>query len=105
MPISKNKTPLTKDKLLNPLNIYEVNPIIFYSGKEDELNIELVEFNHGELIIKSLSTDILKVKELIMEDEDFDIKWKQTTKGLRITLPDGLINDEFRQKCTLKIKF
>jgi hypothetical protein len=89
----------------NQLHIYEVNPIIFYSGEADELNIELLEFNHGELIIKSLSTAILKVKELIMEDEAFAIKWKQNTKGLRITLPDGLINDGTREKCTLKIKF
>lgn len=89
----------------NQLHIYEVNPIIFYSGEADELNIELLEFNHGELIIKSLSTAILKVKELLMEDEVFTIKWKQNAKGLRITLPDGLINDGTREKCTLKIKF
>lgn len=90
---------------VNPLHIYEVNPIIFYSGEADELNIELLEFNYGELIIKSLSTVILKVKELIIENEEFPVKWKQTAKGLRITLPNGLINDETRKKCTLKIKF
>jgi len=89
----------------NKLHIYEVNPIIFYSGEADELNIELLEFNYGELIIKSLSTAILKVKALIMENEEFTIKWKQSAKGLRITLPDGLINDGTREKCTLKIKF
>ncbi|MBO9674737.1 MAG: hypothetical protein J7577_14915 [Sphingobacteriaceae bacterium] len=89
----------------NQLYIYEVSPIIFYSGEADELNIELLEFNHGELIIKSLSTAILKVKQLFMEDEEFSIKWKQNTKGLRITLPDGLTNDETRKKCILKIKF
>lgn len=87
------------------LNIYEVNPIIFYSGKADELNIELLEFNHGELIIKSLSTDIFRVKSLVMADEDFIIKWKQDSRGLRISLPDGLIHDENREKCVLKIKF
>ena len=87
------------------LNIYEVNPIIFYSGEADELNIELLEFNYGELIIKSLSTAIFEVKSLVMADEDFTIKWKQDAKGLRITLPDGLINDEKREKCVLKIKF
>ncbi|WP_293305699.1 hypothetical protein [Pedobacter sp. UBA5917] len=100
------KIALKKDEQSgNQLHIYEVNPIIFYSGEADELNIELLEFNYGELIIKSLSTAILKVKELIMENEEFPIKWKQTAKGLRITLPDGLINDENRKKCTLKIKF
>lgn len=95
----------TKEKKSNRLHIYEVNPIIFYSGEADELNIELLEFNYGELIIKSLSTAILKVKTLAMADEDFIIKWKQDARGLRITLPDGLINDETREKCTLKIKF
>jgi hypothetical protein len=100
MALSEKITSKTKE-----LKIYEVNPIIFYSGEADELNIELLEFNHGELIIKSLSTTILKVKSLAMADEDFTIKWKQDAKGLRITLPDGLINDESREKCVLKIKF
>lgn len=100
MALSEKITLKTKE-----LKIYEVNPIIFYSGEADELNIELLEFNHGELIIKSLSTAILKVKSLAMADEDFTIKWKQDAKGLRITLPDGLINDESREKCILKIKF
>ena len=101
----KNTTSGLKDQLTNSLKIYEVNPIIFYSGKEDELLIELVEFNHGELIIKSLTTRVLLVKELIMENENFEISWKQTDNGLRITLPDGLVNDEKREKCILKIKF
>lgn len=100
MALSEKITSKTKE-----LKIYEVNPIIFYSGEADELNIELLEFNHGELIIKSLSTAILKVKSLAMADDDFTIKWKQDAKGLRITLPDGLINDESREKCVLKIKF
>lgn len=105
MAVSRKIALNTSEKSGNQLHIYEVNPIIFYSGEADELNIELLEFNHGELIIKSLSTAILKVKELMMEDEVFTIKWKQNAKGLRITLPDGLINDETREKCTLKIKF
>jgi hypothetical protein len=61
-----------------------------------------LEFNHGELIIKSLSTAILKVKELLMENEAFTIKWKQNTKGLRIILPDRLINDENQRKMYVK---
>ena len=105
MAVDEKITSKTKEKSGNRLHIYEVNPIIFYSGEADELNIELLEFNYGELIIKSLSTAILKVKELGMADEDFIIKWKQDARGLRITLPDGLINDETREKCTLKIKF
>lgn len=105
MAVSRKIALNTSEKSGNQLHIYEVNPIIFYSGEADELNIELLEFNHGELIIKSLSTAILKVKELTMEDEAFTVKWKQDVKGLRITLPDGLINDGTREKCTLKIKF
>lgn len=105
MAVSRKIALNTSERSANQLHIYEVNPIIFYSGEADELNIELLEFNHGELIIKSLSTAILKVKELMMEDEAFTIKWKQNANGLRITLPDGLINDGTREKCTLKIKF
>jgi hypothetical protein len=105
MAVSRKIALKTTEQSGNQLHIYEVNPIIFYSGEADELNIELLEFNYGELIIKSLSTAILRVKELIMENEEFAIKWKQTAKGLRITLPDGLINDGTRKKCTLKIKF
>lgn len=105
MAVSRKIALNANEQSSNQLHIYEVNPIIFYSGEADELNIELLEFNHGELIIKSLSTAVLKVKALIMEDEEFTIKWKQSAKGLRITLPDGLINDETRKKCTLKIKF
>lgn len=105
MAVSRKIALKTDEQSGNQLHIYEVNPIIFYSGEADELNIELLEFNYGELVIKSLSTAVLKVKELFMEDEEFKIKWKQDTKGLRITLPDGLTNDENRKKCTLKIKF
>jgi hypothetical protein len=105
MAVSRKIALKTNEQSGNQLHIYEVNPIIFYSGEADELNIELLEFNYGELIIKSLSTAILKVKELIMENEEFTVKWKQSAKGLRITLPNGLINDETRKKCTLKIKF
>jgi len=105
MAVSRKNALKSDEQSSNQLHIYEVNPIIFYSGEADELIIELLEFNYGELIIKSLSTAILKVKELIMENEKFPIKWKQNTKGLRITLPDGLINDGTREKCTLKIKF
>jgi hypothetical protein len=105
MAVSRKIALKTNEQSSNQLHIYEVNPIIFYSGEADELNIELLEFNYGELIIKSLSTAILKVKELIMENEEFTVKWKQSAKGLRITLPNGLINDETRKKCTLKIKF
>jgi hypothetical protein len=105
MAVSRKIALKTNEQSGNQLHIYEVNPIIFYSGEADELNIELLEFNYGELIIKSLSTAILKVKELIMENEEFTVKWKQSANGLRITLPNGLINDETRKKCTLKIKF
>jgi hypothetical protein len=105
MAVSRKIALKSNEQSGNQLHIYEVNPIIFYSGEADELNIELLEFNYGELIIKSLSTAILKVKALVMENEEFTIKWKQSVKGLRITLPDGLINDETRKKCILKIKF
>jgi hypothetical protein len=82
MAVSRKIALKTNEQSGNQLHIYEVNPIIFYSGEADELNIELLEFNYGELIIKSLSTAILKVKELIMENEEFTVKWKQSARVL-----------------------
>ncbi|WP_231424834.1 MULTISPECIES: hypothetical protein [Pedobacter] len=93
------------EKNNNPLNIHEIKPIIFYSGKDDELSIVLQEFNYGDLIIKSLSTDVLKVKELKIENEVVEVNWKQSAKGLRVSLPDVFINNKELKKCTLKIKF
>ncbi|RDC58344.1 hypothetical protein DU508_05270 [Pedobacter chinensis] len=103
--MATNAKEIKTNNILNPLNIHELKPMIFYSGKDDELSIVLQEFNHGDLIIKSLSTDVLQVKELILEDEDVEVSWKQSRKGLRVTLPDGFVNSDERKKCTLKIKF
>ncbi|KLT67399.1 hypothetical protein [Pedobacter sp. BMA] len=93
------------DRVINPLNVSEINPIIFYSGKEDELMVELVGVKVGELIIKSLSTDVLLVKALKIADEDICLAWKQTEMGLRITLPELVTGEAERKKCRLIIRF
>ncbi|WP_316827971.1 hypothetical protein [Pedobacter miscanthi] len=70
--------------------IRTLEPIIFYSGKDDELQIFLNETEFGELIIVSLADDQLKVKEVLLEETDEKLEWKQDHKGLRISVPEGL---------------
>ncbi|WP_025142375.1 hypothetical protein [Pedobacter jeongneungensis] len=76
---------------MNPTtNIRTLEPIIFYSGKQDELQIFLSETEFGELIIISLSDDQLLVKEVLLEETNEKLEWKQDHKGLRISVPEGL---------------
>ncbi len=76
---------------MNPTtNIRTLEPIIFYSGKQDELQIFLNETEFGELIIISLSDDQLQVKEVLLEETNEKLEWKQDHKGLRISVPEGL---------------
>jgi len=79
------------NELMSPnTNIKTLEPIIFYSGKEDELQIFLNETEFGELIIISLSDDQLKVKGVLLEETNEILEWKQDHKGLRISVPEGL---------------
>lgn len=72
------------------IDIRTLEPIIFYSGKDDELKIFLNETEFGELIIISLSDNQLAVKEVLLEETNEKLDWKQDHKGLRISVPEGL---------------
>jgi len=86
-------------------NIRTLEPIIFYSGKDDELQIFLNETEFGELIIISLSSDQLLVKDVLLEETNEKLKWKQDYKGLRISVPEGLQISGGKMGRVLKVTF
>lgn len=71
--------------LKNAVDIRMLEPIIFYSGKSDELQIHLKEPVTGELIIKSLNTGMFEIKEVMMADTNEQLNWKQNKECLKIT--------------------
>ena len=71
--------------LKNAVDIRMLEPIIFYSGKHDELQIHLKEALNGELIIKSLNTAMLEIKAVMFADTDIPLTWKQNKECLKIT--------------------
>lgn len=93
--------------LMNPstTKIRTLEPIIFYSGKDDELQIFLNEKEYGELIIKSLSDSQLKVKEVFLQETNEKLEWKQDYKGLRILVPEGLEISGSSMGRVLKVSF
>ncbi len=91
---------------MNPItNIKTLEPIIFYSGKDDELQIFLNETEFGELIIISLSGDQLLVKDVLLEETNEKLEWKQDHKGLRISVPEGLQMSGGKVGRVLKVTF
>ncbi|WP_344851116.1 hypothetical protein [Pedobacter jeongneungensis] len=95
------------NELMNPstTKIRTLEPIIFYSGKDDELQIFLNEKEYGELIIKSLSDNQLKVKEVFLQETNEKLEWKQDYKGLRISVPEGLEISGSSMGRVLKVTF
>ncbi|WP_316845493.1 hypothetical protein [Pedobacter psychrodurus] len=94
------------NNLMNPItNIKTLEPIIFYSGKDDELQIFLNETEFGELIIISLSGDQLLVKDVLLEETNEKLEWKQDHKGLRISVPEGLQMSGGKVGRVLKVTF
>ncbi|WP_440794072.1 hypothetical protein [Pedobacter sp. 22226] len=95
------------NELMNPstTKIRTLEPIIFYSGKDDELQIFLNEKEYGELIIKSLSDSQLKVKEVFLQETNEKLEWKQDYKGLRISVPEGLEISGSSMGRVLKVTF
>ncbi|QIL39395.1 hypothetical protein G7074_08970 [Pedobacter sp. HDW13] len=67
---SQNTNNSLSNPLKNAVDIRMLEPIIFYSGKHDELQIHLKEALNGELIIKSLNTAMLEIKAVMMADTD-----------------------------------
>lgn len=76
--------------LKNAVDIRMLEPIIFYSGKQDELQIHVKEALNGELIIKSLNTDMLEIKAVTLADTNAPLNWKQNRECLKITFEPGL---------------
>ncbi|WP_316804199.1 hypothetical protein [Pedobacter nototheniae] len=76
--------------MTNELTIKEVNPMIFYSGKQDEVQILLKAAETGELIVRSLTTEIMKVSDVTLDNDPVEISWHQDTNGLKINVPNQL---------------
>ena len=67
MPTDQQESPVLA-KLKKSIDIRTLEPIMFYSGKDDELQVFLNETEYGELIIISLSNDQFLVKEVLLEE-------------------------------------
>jgi len=96
---------MTNEQINPATNIRTLEPILFYSGKNDELQIFLNETEFGELIIISLSNDQLVVKDVQLEETDQRLEWKQDHKGLRISVPEGLQKNGGKMGRVLKVTF
>ncbi|RQO71037.1 hypothetical protein DBR40_17520 [Pedobacter sp. KBW01] len=82
-----------------------LEPIIFYSGKHDELQIHLKEVLNGELIIKSLNTAMLEIKAVMMADTDAPLNWKQNKECLKIVFDGELKPVEGNTNSVIKVVF
>ncbi|TBO41780.1 hypothetical protein [Pedobacter kyonggii] len=68
---------------MNPITkIRTLEPILFYSGKQDELQIFLNEAEYGELIIKSLSHDQIRVKAVMLGEAGENSTGNKITEDL-----------------------
>ena len=104
MPTDQQESPvLAKPKA--SIDIRTLEPIMFYSGKDDELQVFLNETEYGELIIISLSNDQFLVKEVLLEETNEKLEWKQDHKGLRISVPEGLQKSSGDMGRVLKVTF
>ena len=104
MPTDQQESPVLA-KLKNSIDIRTLEPIMFYSGKDDELQVFLNETEYGELIIISLSIDQFLVKEVLLEETNEKLEWKQDHKGLRISVPEGLQKSSGDMGRVLKVTF
>lgn len=104
MPTDQQESPALA-KLKSSIDIRTLEPIMFYSGKDDELQVFLNESEYGELIIISLSNDQFLVKEVLLEETNEKLEWKQDHKGLRISVPEGLQKSSGDMGRVLKVTF
>ncbi|WP_421942008.1 hypothetical protein [Pedobacter sp.] len=93
-------------ELRKSVDIRTLEPIIFYSGKSDELHIHLGELDRGELIIKLLSKKMMQVKEVTLLENAEELSWKQDFKALKIIVPKS-VNEGLSPELPIiiKIKF
>ena len=104
MPTDQQESPVLT-KLKTSIGIRTLEPIMFYSGKDDELQVFLNESEYGELIIISLSNDQFLVKEVLLEETNEKLEWKQDHKGLTISVPEGLQKSSGDMGRVLKVTF
>lgn len=78
---------------------------MFYSGKDDELKVFLNETEFGELIIKSLSSNQIQVKEVLLDGTGEKLNWKQDYKGLRVSVPETLVTSKKATGRVVKVAF
>lgn len=104
MPTDQQESPVLA-KLKTSIDIRTLEPIMFYSGKDDELQVFLNESEYGELIIISLANDQFLVKEVLLEETNEKLEWKQDHKGLRISVPEGLQKSSGDMGRVLKVTF
>lgn len=97
--------PFTSAQPRSTIDIRTLEPIIFYSGKEDELQIFLNETEYGELIIKSLSNDQIQVKAVMLDETGEKLNWKQDYKGLRVSVPETLVTSKKATGRVVKVTF
>nr|WP_276898618.1 alpha-L-fucosidase C-terminal domain-containing protein [Pedobacter kyonggii] len=91
---------------MNPITkIRTLEPILFYSGKQDELQIFLNEAEYGELIIKSLSHDQIRVKAVMLGEAGEKLNWKQDYRGLSVSVPETLVTIKKATGRVVKITF
>lgn len=90
---------------MNATKIRTIEPIMFYSGKDDELKVFLNETEFGELIIKSLSSSQIQVKEVLLDETGEKLNWKQDYKGLRVSVPETLLISKEAGGRVVKVAF
>ncbi|MBT2562175.1 hypothetical protein J7E50_16140 [Pedobacter sp. ISL-68] len=104
MPINQRESSVSA-KSKASIDIRTLEPIMFYSGKQDELQIFLNETEYGELIIKSLSNDQIQVKAVLLDETGEKLNWKQDYKGLRVSVPKTLITSKKATGRVVKVTF
>lgn len=104
MTLERTTKPIS-NPLKNAVDIRMLEPIIFYSGKHDELQIHVKEALNGELIIKSLNTAMLEIKAVMLAGTDTPLNWKQTKECLKITFDRDLMSVGENANRVIKVIF
>ena len=104
MPINQSESSVSA-KSKASIDIRTLEPIMFYSGKQDELQIFLNETEYGELIIKSLSNDQIQVKAVLLDETGEKLNWKQDYKGLRVSVAKTLVTSKKATGRVVKVTF
>lgn len=104
MPTDQQESPALA-KLKSSIDIRTLEPIMFYSGKDDELQVFLNETEYGELIIKSLPNNLIQVKAVMLDETGEKLNWKQDYKGLRVSVPETMGTSKKTTGRVVKVTF